>query len=253
MPGKSIWYNKEISTEYSIIVLFDSLIIPDYLKWLRRLCAQSRIILVYANKVANTINPEKISDGLCEQWSSDYADCTRYNLNFASGGGYIRLPLKENKRCLQNDVLFVGRDKNRAHTLFTYKKKLEDIGLSTFFYLVAPRRFLNFRNRFYKPLIPYDDILELIHQSKAILHLVEGGQIGATMRVMESLFHQKKLITDNQLISNCEFYNRNNIFILGKDELGELPEFINKPYIPIKEDILEKYYFDNFIKNIIGN
>lgn len=68
------------------------------------------------------------------------------------------------------------------------------------------------------------------------------------MRVMESIFRSKKLITNNASIKNYEFYNENNIFLLPAD-LSELPEeslldFLQKPFVPYPEEVLSYYDFD---------
>ena len=64
---------------------------------------------------------------------------------------------------------------------------------------------------------------------------------------MEALFLERKLITNNTDIKNYDFYNHDNIFILGEDNINEIKEFINKPYKKIDQDIIDYYDFDQWL------
>ena len=65
---------------------------------------------------------------------------------------------------------------------------------------------------------------------------------------MESLFLKKKLITSNKNIKNHNFYNKNNIFIIGEDKWKDLDKFINSDYEEIDQSIINYYDFDEWIK-----
>ena len=247
-----MWYNKDLKSNFSVIWIMDALVIPDLVKWISRNNKKSRIILFYANKVKNTTHPDKILDTWCEKWSVDRKDCELHGLRYAKGGGYFRLPLRE-KPEPRYDVLYIGRDKGRAETLFELRNTMERLGLRTYFHITANRRYQRYFKAYYKPLIPYSKVLDLINESKAILHIVDGGQEGPTIRVLESLFHQVKLITNNASIAEYEFYNQDNVFILGKDDIECLSDFLKKPYKEIGAEILERYYIDNFCAAMLND
>ena len=61
------------------------------------------------------------------------------------------------------------------------------------------------------------------------------------------MFLERKLITNNTDIKNYDFYNHDNIFILGEDNINEIKEFINKPYKKIDQDIIDYYDFDQWL------
>jgi hypothetical protein len=73
------------------------------------------------------------------------------------------------------------------------------------------------------------------------------------MRIMESLIHNIKLITDCSYLVNYDFYNENNIFILGKDDFNRLSEFMNTPYEKVDAKVLEHIYFEDMLKYIVKN
>ena len=97
--------------------------------------------------------------------------------------------------------------------------------------------------------IKYTEIIKLINQSRCIIDIPKAGQTGMTMRVLESLFYAKKLITTDKNISKAEFYNPANIFIWDEPNEGELKKFFSLPVEPVSESILNKYTFDAWIKN----
>ena len=59
---------------------------------------------------------------------------------------------------------------------------------------------------------------------------------------------KKKLITNNKDIINYDFYNSNNIFVLGEDNLDNIKEFIEKEYVEIDEKIINYYDFYEWLK-----
>ena len=75
---------------------------------------------------------------------------------------------------------------------------------------------------------------------------------GLSLRFFEALKYEKKIITDNQDVINYNFYDAENIFILGKDSMDRLDYFLNSSYQPIDENIRKQYSFSNWL-NIILN
>lgn len=72
------------------------------------------------------------------------------------------------------------------------------------------------------------------------------------MRTFECLGNRIKLITENKDIVNYDFYDKENIYIIEKKEdIEKIPvEFFKTPYKEIDKDILEKYSFRGFVKEI---
>lgn len=70
------------------------------------------------------------------------------------------------------------------------------------------------------------------------------------MRVLESIYFSKKLITGNEDIIHYDFYNKNNIYLLPKQissvSIEEIKIFIEKPFLPYSEDILNQYDFEHW-------
>ena len=73
------------------------------------------------------------------------------------------------------------------------------------------------------------------------------------MRDYESIYNEVKLITTNTNIVNFDFYNKNNIFILGIDDLNKLKEFVASSYEHLPKELLNKYLIDSQVNEIIQN
>lgn len=54
--------------------------------------------------------------------------------------------------------------------------------------------------------LPYEQILSLNRQSRAILEINQTGQTGLTVRALEATFLKKKLLTTNKSIQDTPLY-----------------------------------------------
>ena len=84
------------------------------------------------------------------------------------------------------------------------------------------------------------------------MELQEQGQTGLTLRAMEALFFQKKLLTDNQEVLNCDFYRQENIFVWGQDDECRLADFLQVPYQKIPEETVSQYTWEAWLDRFFG-
>lgn len=250
LPYKDIWYNKKlIGIKEKYIIVIDSLITQDFIKWLKKYNKDKRIIFTYLNIVSMSLHPDLIRE-YCSLYTWDKNDADRYGLNYFKGGYYFQNVTPEKKRF---DIMFIGRDKGRLQTLLELKKTFEDKGLSTFFYIVGDRGFSKSNNGFnYQKEISYEETLKLSCQSRAILDIVQDGQCGVTFRVYESMFYNIKLITNNHSIKKMDIYNSHNIFLLGKDDINNINVFLESDYELVPTSVSEQYTFKYYVENTIN-
>lgn len=242
LPFRSLWYKNPIKESgFKIILMYDPLILPHYIEWVHRNNPEARIVLSYENRADKTINPDSVPSYV-EKWSYDHDDCDKYSMKWISPSfftEYVRKP-KNNPKY---DVLFVGRDKGRAKTLFSLEAKLRQKGLKTLFYICADRKFLRFKKKFYRKLLTYEEYLDLQVDSKSILNIVPEGQTSITQREMEAFFSRIKCLTNNMGVLGSEMYDPNLYFILGHDNLDNIADFMLKKVSPISEELIRKYDF----------
>ncbi len=248
---KAIWYNKRILAEEGIhfINIIDVNITEHYLAWVRKKCPETQINYLYNNMVgkARNITPERIPDNI-RVWTYDDYDSRKYKIRLTKKYWIYEMMLRAKQRP-EFDVFFVGSDKGRGERLLQLEKNLHDLGLKTKFIIVKDGR-LSRKKAYYQKPIPYEQVLDYDSKSRAILNVTMKNQEGVTMRDMEAVAIGVKLITTNKNIVRKDLYNRNNVFILGRDKLENLPEFIKGEYIDILPGIKNDHTFESMMDEI---
>jgi len=98
--------------------------------------------------------------------------------------------------------------------------------------------------------IPVDVVADKINRSKIIIEIQRKEQIGLSFRVFEALGQRKKLITTNTDIVNYDFYHPQNILVIDEAAINIPEDFVNSPYIPVSDKILDKYRLRNWTKKL---
>lgn len=98
--------------------------------------------------------------------------------------------------------------------------------------------------------IPVDVVADKINRSKIIIEIQRKEQIGLSFRVFEALGQRKKLITTNTDIVNYDFYHPQNILVIDEAAINIPEDFVNSPYIPLSDKILDKYRLRNWTKKL---
>lgn len=175
------------------------------------------------------------------KWSFDLSDCGKYNLAYNTTFYFknlynSRLALD---RAPKYDIYFTGLTKGRKEVIRALESQFYNLGISTNFILVE----LNSQSG-----VSFEQNLENISNARAVLDIVQEGQTGLTVRVMESIYWKKKLVTNNRSIVNEFFFNPKNIFVLGKNDLSKLCAFLNEENDFRDYDTLQEFYdFNNWL------
>lgn len=94
------------------------------------------------------------------------------------------------------------------------------------------------------------ELRNLLSKSSCVIDFAHDNQVGLTMRTIEAIGMKKKIVTNNTSIVNYDFYNENNIFVIGVSAYT-LKEFLLKPYIDLPDNIYKKYDIDNWVINLL--
>jgi hypothetical protein len=244
-PKKDIWYNKKIlKCGARKIIIHEPLCTVDYVEWLRKKKPDADIVFWYWNYVKNTINPDKIKSDICRKWSFSRVDCKKYGMRFNPLPYFTEI--KSPEKTAKYDVVFVGKDKGRLAALLDLRKQLNDMGLTTKF-VITPSHSYDKNPEYSKP-ISYMESVAVSAEGRAVLDYIEVTDSGQSLRVIEALFLKEKIITNSVLVYDYDFYRPENIFVLGKDDLSKLPEFLATPYKEIDKEIIMRYDFDSVIE-----
>jgi hypothetical protein len=99
--------------------------------------------------------------------------------------------------------------------------------------------------------MPYMAYLrEMVAPCSAIVDIVRPWQDGFTQRVMEALFYEKKLVTNNPAVREAPFYRPENVFLIGTD--ADLVGFLHTHMTKLPQDVTDYYRFDNFCDRIFS-
>jgi len=240
------WYNEAIINDrVKYILVRDPLISRDYLVWLHENMPEAKIFFLYGNMVgkAKHLEPGDIPS-FVKKWTYDDYDARTYNLPIYP---YVIEPGKviKNQRP-EYDVFFVGRDKNRGEWLLDLEQQLQSYGLKTKFIITKDGRFSK-KKKYYQPMIPYTKVLEYDARSRAILNVVMEKQEGITLRDIEAITLNIKLITTNKHIVDKDFYNPNNVFVIGERNINEIADFVQSDPEPIPDALIKAHSFEHYL------
>ncbi len=249
------WYHKKLIQDYirthpDYIYVFNEhrLLLQAIVHYLENKQAFKGHLLI-RNPMANN---QKIGDLLeklksfnIQQWSFDNDDCVKYGFHYYR---QFLMPLPHIKNIIINhDLSFIGRNKGRDIILNNLKDKAESLGLSFLIDLKDGSKSSN---------ISYDDYLKESLLAKCIVEILQTGQSGMTLRPIEALFYNRKLLTNNQGVIDEEFYHPNNILVVQDiDTLSavNLKYFIDQPMVEINDNIKEKYSTVGLLKTLAKN
>ena len=198
-----------------------------------------RIICWYWNTVDSYNYAGKLDNPKIEYWSFDKNDCEKYGFKYNTQY-YCRPNITSDYK--DSDVYFVGLSKNRDDIISSFVDIASKQNISCNINIIKN----------YSHYIDYKDIQESIAKAKAVLEINKENQIGLTLRALESLFFEVKLITNNPMIKKHPIYNKNNIFIIGEDDCSNLSDFIQSPYDNSVNVFKKDYELDNWFNNFFN-
>ena len=119
------------------------------------------------------------------------------------------------------------------------------------YYKLKYREFKNSKMKDFKyKKLPRDVFYKILAKSKAVVDVQMKNQSGLTMRTIEALHFEKKLITTNPAILEYEFYTDNNICVINKNHVNLPPSFFDTDF-DTNYSIPKSYSLSAFVETII--
>ncbi|WP_241029914.1 MULTISPECIES: lipopolysaccharide biosynthesis protein [Citrobacter] len=171
---------------------------------------------------------------------------------------FFPVGLHEVTQCISGDrpegnslCYFLGKDKNRLKILTELANKLMSYNVTLDFNIVGDSN-VEYDSTYVinKPL-SYNENLKRSLASDIIIDLTQEYQTGWTLRILEALYFNKKVITNNKNILNSEIYEKERFFILGYHEWDEFEFFMKVPTQPVAYDVLYQYSPDRMLDTLI--
>lgn len=210
----------------------------------------------------NTINYLPLFDRI---FSFDSEDCRRYeNICFRPLfflNEYAKLSHKKN---YNYDFSFIGTAHSDRYALIQrMHTQIQNLGLKSYWYLYLQDKKLFYWNKitnssfakarlhdFQYVALSKNAVLEIVGKSRIIIDIQHPDQKGLTMRVIEILGARRKLVTTNTSVKDYEFYNKDNILIIDRENPIISKEFCDTDYQPLDDCIYHKYSLDAWLEDI---
>ena len=240
LPYSSIWYGnwkKEIE-KYDSVIIFDRNLNWNILRYIKRKKEKCKVIAWYWNLINSKNRVPVKYRKYCEEWTFDSEDARKYNIMLNTQFYFEQEYYEEDKK---DDCFFVGADKNRIDDIERLYDLIDSLGYKSQFYVIKDKTSKNKKSRLYiNKHISYEQVVEYIHKCECIVEINRGSQVGLTVRTLEAVFNNKKLITNNKCICKEPFYNRNNILIIDSNTTKEtIGSFMKCEFVPYGDKIKE--------------
>lgn len=214
---------------------------------------ECKLILYSWDSIENNTNLQNIYKYFDKVYTFDSHDAGKYN--------FILRPLffideyrKLSKLNQPNyDLLFIGTAHSDRYMLSnSIHLWCNKNNLKMFNYLYLQNIFVFYFKKFFdksfkaidlKNLnfnsLKLEDVLELYSDSRIILDIHHPDQRGITMRTIEAIGAGKKVITTNQQIESYSFFNKNNFYVIDRENPKIPKYFFKSKYIPLSEEDLD--------------
>ena len=252
-------FKKEQIEKYNKIILSEtskmSVVAQTILKWNPQVDLK---VYMWNIVRSSSINEVKALQNLgVEVYTFDKQDCEKYGLKYNPQMYPFDIDKVKDVN-IKYQCYFCAADKERINDLIELKRYLDKNNISyKFRVLLKKHKKYNFNKNevsniiFMQKSIQYNQILEELQSANCIVEIVQKGQIGFTWRVHESLFYDKKLITNNKTLKEYEFYNPSNIFIIDNN-YDKIKDFLNIPYEQVDNRTKNKYTYEVWLSNFFN-
>jgi hypothetical protein len=180
--------------------------------------------------------------------------------------GFILRPLFFRPECRPTysveetiDLCFVGlMHHDRLQQIEEIRRQAENFGLSTFFWIYVSKYdsiklYLNKKKKDTRTRpLSFTKYVEKTLESKIIIDLPHPLQAGITMRAIEAMSLNKNIITTSCSIKFYNFYRKNKISILDKNNIIINRHEFNKFNNVVANDIIDQYSIRTWVLDVIG-
>lgn len=251
--------------EYIFVVNIEAML-PNILEKLKKQNPKSQFILYMWDSLQNKKQTQEILPFFDKVFSFDKSDVQKIDgvrfrpLFFIDKYAEIARTVKHTS----NDVCFIGTvHSDRYHLIENIKHQIDQLSLKGHFFLFFPNRILfvykklrdiKFFGARYSDFsfssLSQTEIVNTIRDSKVILDIQHPGQTGLTMRTIEMIGADKKIITTNEDIRNYDLFNEENIMVIDRRNPVLDRSFFENPYKPLEEKLKFKYSIDGWLHEL---
>jgi len=261
---------------YKLVIEKESRFSPDYVFFLSpetatkdciELMKQSfntSVFVLYMYDSLQNKNAKHIYKYFDRCLSFDPNDCKKYGFIFRPLFYIKTFEPVSNKKDYKYDFCFIGTiHSDRAKILYNLKNCFETNGLSFYYYLYIPGKLMYcFRwilNKYVRKFgrvyvhtesIDKKKVSDISGNSKCIIDINHPKQVGLTMRTIEMLGLQQKILTTNENIKEYDFYRPENQIVVSRSNISIPTGCISGKYEMIDEVIYKSYNLTSWIYKV---
>lgn len=256
---KNIYYGKEIAKRLQqlgekqdiILVIKGDFIDPDGIRGFKK--HTKKLIGFFNDSIYRCPKIVPTLDCFDQVYSFEKDDCKKYNLQFAPNW-IFNAPNQPNENTgpLQYDLFNVSSKDKRHPLILKIARQFKALKMKYRIVIVDKNRqpqdgVLEYTTK----KLTLDEVSALTQRSKALLDISREGQKGLTFRTFEAMGLAKKLITTNADVKQYDFYNPENILVIGDGTTIE-KSFFETPYQPVPENIYKKYTVEEWVVHVFN-
>lgn len=224
----------------------------ESIKYLKETFHSSRFILYMYDSIENK-NSRYIYQYFDKCLSFDSEDCKKYGFQFRPlffNNSYKKQVCDD----FSYDLGFIGTiHSDRAKILNRIAKQCISQNIRFYYYLFVPGTFMFFLRKVldknvrqlkkYIHVVPLDkkEAAKILSSTNYIIDINHPKQVGLTMRTIEMLGMERKIITTNTYIQEYDFYNPKNQILVDRNNVKISKNQFSKDYNTVDSDIYRKY------------
>lgn len=193
-----------------------------------------------------------------EIYSFDSKDASKYR--FTKVNNYNYLKTSSNSHKPDYDLVYLASYDERLKNLYNITERLESLGLTYQYIIVGKKTWKknllklvsfsgnNISKKYQTRRVSQKNIPQFYEKGKVLLDLVRENQTGLSFRIFEAMALKKKIITNNKMVREYDFYKPENILIVDNNLEAITKEFFETSYVKLEDDIYRKYTLDHWVE-----
>ena len=224
------------------------------------------VFIIYLwDSIANRKQVVENLNEFAQKFTFDAHDAEKYNIALRPlfyGDGFAN----KDDTPIKYQISFIGTAHTDRYAIVDKIKKSLGIHVKTYWYLYLQARWVFYVYRWLQPGMKFaklDDfkftplakkeLQKVFSESLAILDIEHPDQNGMTMRTLETLGAQKKLVTTNKTVAQYDFYTEQNICVVDRNNPIIPSDFLETPYKKIPENIRNRYSIGGWAHEIFDS
>lgn len=239
-----------------VFVIKAAYLSPENMSHLRDTQKKARFILYQWDSISRVPNAKLLLNFFDEIYSFDREDCVSYDFKFRPL--FFRNEIINHQHSEKKyDLSFVGWcHDGRGDVVSSIMKSNSWLNFKPYLY-VSHRERIAFLFGAYSQYIStkkvnFDSYVSLSSSSVSVLDIPHRMQSGLTIRAIETLGLEVKLVTTNKDIVNYDFYHPQNILVIDRDNPRLDEAFFKTEYLPVSTDIMARYSISGWVVDIFG-